>query len=315
MAQLSTINLRNKIVAEVEKVVVGREAEVNLLLTCLLAKGHVLLEGVPGMAKTLLAKSFSRCLNLKFKRVQFTPDMLPMDIIGGYIFNMKDREFEFKEGPVFTNILLADEINRAGPKVQSALLEAMQEQQVTVEGNTTKLPSPFMVIATENPLDFEGVYPLVESELDRFMMQVNFTYPDSRVEVNILRRNLAELDEENVSPVVTQEELKGIFYEVERVQISDEILDYLVDIADSTRNDSRIGLGASPRAMVQLTHCARANAFLDARSFVVPEDIKLVAPHVLSHRIRLERTAELKGMVGTPSSVISELLGVVKPPR
>src|SRR5487761_392635 len=185
MAQLSTINLRNKIVAEVEKVVVGREAEVNLLLTCLLAKGHVLLEGVPGMAKTLLAKSFSRCLNLKFKRVQFTPDMLPMDIIGGYIFNMKDREFEFKEGPVFTNILLADEINRAGPKVQSALLEAMQEQQVTVEGNTTKLPSPFMVIATENPLDFEGVYPLVESELDRFMMQVNFTYPDSRVEVNI----------------------------------------------------------------------------------------------------------------------------------
>lgn len=315
MAQLSTVNLRNKIVAEVEKVVVGREAEVNLLLTCLLAKGHVLLEGVPGMAKTLLAKSFSRCLNLKFKRVQFTPDMLPLDIIGGYIFNMKNREFEFKEGPVFTNILLADEINRAGPKVQSALLEAMQEQQVTVEGNTTKLPSPFMVIATENPLDFEGVYPLVESELDRFMMQVNFTYPDSRVEANILRRNLAELDEENISPVVTQEELKGIFYEVERVQISDEILDYLVDIADNTRNDSRIGLGASPRAMVQLTHCARANAFLDGRSFVVPEDIKLVAPHVLSHRIRLERTAELKGMVGTPSSVISELLGVVKPPR
>jgi MoxR-like ATPase len=315
LAQLSTVNLRNKIVAEVEKVVVGREAEVNLLLTCLLAKGHVLLEGVPGMAKTLLAKSFSRCLNLKFKRVQFTPDMLPMDIIGGYIFNMKNREFEFKEGPIFTNILLADEINRAGPKVQSALLEAMQEQQVTVEGNTTKLPSPFMVIATENPLDFEGVYPLVESELDRFMMQVNFTYPDSRVEANILRRNLFELNEENVSRVVTQEELKGIFYEVERVQISDEILDYLVDIAENTRNDSRIGLGASPRAMVQLTHCARANAFLDGRSFVVPEDIKLVAPHVLSHRIRLERTAELKGMVGTPSSVISELLGVVKPPR
>ncbi len=315
MTQVSTINLRTRILDEVQKVVIGRETEVSLLLTCLLARGHVLLEGVPGMAKTLLGKSFSRCLSLKFKRVQFTPDMLPLDIIGGYIFNMKNREFEFKEGPIFTNILLADEINRAGPKVQSALLEAMQEQQVTVEGNTSKLPLPFMVIATENPLDFEGVYPLVESELDRFMMKINFNYPDSVVEANILRRNLIELDAEHVSPVITQDELKAIFYEVDRVQISDEILNYLVEIAESTRTDSRIGLGASPRAMVQLAHCARANAFLDGRSFVVPEDIKFVAPHVLSHRIRIERTSELKGIVSTPDSLIAELLSVVKPPR
>jgi MoxR-like ATPase len=315
LAPVNASNLRNKILSEVEKVVVGRELEVNLLLTGLLARGHVLLEGVPGIAKTLLAKSFSKCLNLKFKRAQFTPDMLPLDIIGGYIFNMKNREFEFKEGPVFSNILLADEINRAGPKVQSALLEAMQEQQVTVEGNTTKLPSPFMVIATENPLDFEGVYPLVEGELDRFMMKINFNYPESKVEQNILRRNMTELDVESLSPVITQDELTQIIHEVDLVQISDEILAYLVDIADNTRNDSRIGLGASPRAMVQLAHCARANAFLDGRTFVVPEDIKLVAPHVLSHRIRIERTAELKGTVGTPSSVITELLSVVKPPR
>jgi MoxR-like ATPase len=315
LAQISTVNLRSKILSEVEKVVIGRNAEVNLLLLCLLARGHVLLEGVPGMAKTLLAKAFSKTLDLQFKRVQFTPDMLPLDVIGGYIFNMKEREFEFKQGPVFTNILLADEINRAGPKVQSALLEAMQELQVTVEGNTSKLPNPFMVIATENPLDFEGVYPLVESELDRFMMKVQFNYPDTKVESAILRRNLVQVDVEGISPVITKEELEALSYQVDRVQVSDELLDYVVKIADITRNDSRIGLGASSRAIVQLVHCARANAFLDGRNFVVPDDIKLVAPHVLAHRIRIDRTAILKGVVSTPASVISDLLGAVKPPR
>lgn len=315
LAQLSTINLRSKILTEVEKIVIGRTTEVNLLLLCLLARGHVLLEGVPGMAKTLLAKSFTRCLDLKFKRVQFTPDMLPLDVIGGYIFNLKNRELEFKEGPIFTNILLADEINRAGPKVQSALLEAMQELQVTVEGNTSKLPFPFMVIATENPLDFEGVYPLVESELDRFMMKINFNYPDTRVESDILRRNLLQVNVEGVSPVITREELEGLSYQVDHVQVSDEILNYVVALADSTRKDSRIGLGASPRAMVQLVHCARANAFLENRNYVIPEDIKLVAPHVLAHRVRIDRTAILKGLVETPESVIADLLGSVKPPR
>jgi MoxR-like ATPase len=312
---VGVVNLRNRILSEVGKIVIGREAEVNLLLVCLLARGHVLLEGVPGLSKTLLAKSFSRCLDLRFKRVQFTPDMLPLDIIGGYIFNMKNREFEFKEGPVFSNILLADEINRAGPKVQSALLEAMQELQVTVEGNTTKLPFPFMVIATQNPLDFEGVYPLVESELDRFTMKVSFDYPSTKIESDILKRNLVELSVEQISPVITQGELKGLFDQVDRIQVSQEILDYVVEIADNTRNDSRIGLGASPRAMVQLVHSARANAFLDGRTYVIPEDIKLVAPHVLSHRIRIDRTAMLKGVVGTPTSVIKDLLDVVKPPR
>ena len=297
------------------KLVVGREAEVNLLLVCLLARGHALLEGVPGISKTLLAKSFSRCLDLKFKRVQFTPDMLPLDIVGGYVFNMKNREFEFKEGPIFANVLLGDEINRAGPKVQSALLEAMQELQVTVEGYTSKLPFPFIVIATQNPLDFEGVYPLIESELDRFMMKISVNYPPFDVESDILKRNLSDLDVEQISPVVSQDELKGFFSQVDQVHVSDEILKYVVEIANSTRSDSRIGLGASPRAMVQLVHGARANAFLDGRTFVMPEDIKLLAPHVLSHRIRIDRTAMIKGVAGTPDSVISELLGVVKPPR
>lgn len=315
MAETNLANLRTKVLKEVGKVVIGRESEVNLLLICLLARGHVLLEGVPGISKTLLARAFSRCLDLKFKRVQFTPDMLPLDIIGGYIFNMKNREFEFKEGPIFANIVLADEINRAGPKVQSALLEAMQELQVTIEGNTSGLPFPFMVIATQNPLDFEGVYPLIESELDRFMMKVSFNYPDPRTESDILKRNLVDLNTGEISPVITQEDLKSLFFQVDRVQVSEEILKYTVDIADTTRNDSRIGLGASPRAMVQLIHSARANALLDGRNYVTPEDIKIVATHVLSHRIRIDRTAVLKGIVRTPNSVIEELLSVVKPPR
>jgi MoxR-like ATPase len=315
MAEAPIVSLRRKIVHEVGKLVIGREAEVNLLLVSLLARGHVLLEGVPGISKTLLAKSFSRCLDLKFKRVQFTPDMLPLDIVGGYVFNMKNREFEFKEGPIFANVLLGDEINRAGPKVQSALLEAMQELQVTVEGYTAKLPFPFIVIATQNPLDFEGVYPLIESELDRFMMKINFNYPTQDIESDLLKRNLSNIDVEQISPIVTQGELKSFFTQVDEVHVSDEILKYVVEIANSTRNDSRIGLGASPRAMVQLIHGARANAFLDGRNFVMPEDIKLLAPYVLSHRIRIDRTAMIKGVVGTPDSVISELLGVVKPPR
>jgi MoxR-like ATPase len=308
-------DLRSRILGEVSKVVIGRESELNLLLICLLAKGHVLLEGVPGISKTLLAKAFTKCLDLKFKRVQFTPDMLPLDIIGGFIFNMKDREFEFREGPIFANILLADEINRAAPKVQSALLESMQELQVTVEGYTSKLPAPFMVIATQNPLDFEGVYPLPESELDRFMMKVEFGYPASKVESDILRRNLSDLDVDVVSPVVGPNELSEIFSQVEAVKVSDEILDYVVRLGETTRSDSRIGLGASPRAMVQLVHSARANAVLEGRDYVAPEDIKFVAPYVLSHRIRIDRAASLKGLAGSPNSVINELLDVVKPPR
>ena len=315
MSKTNTQNLRDGVISEVGKVVIGREVEVNLLLVCLLARGHVLLEGVPGISKTLLARAFTKCLDLKFKRVQFTPDMLPLDIIGGYIFNMKNREFEFKEGPVFTNILLADEINRAAPKVQSALLESMQELQVTVEGNTSKLPFPFMVIATQNPLDFEGVYPLPESELDRFMMKISFDYPSSKTESDILRRNLVELNVDQISSVIAQEELHNLYTSVDRVHVSEEILSYVVELGENTRNDSRIGLGASPRAMVQLIQAARANAVLDNRDYIIPEDIKALATHVLSHRIRIDRTAMLKGIVRTPNAVIQELLGVVKPPR
>ena len=308
-------DLKPRVVEEVSRVVIGREKETVLLLTCLLARGHVLLEGVPGTSKTLLAKSFAKCLGLQFKRVQFTPDMLPLDIVGGFIFNMKTREFDFKEGPVFTNLLLADEINRAAPKVQSALLEAMQELQVTVEGVTSKLPFPFLVIATQNPLDFEGVYPLPESQKDRFMARISFGYPDMQVESEILKRNLRDLDIDEVKTVVTLPELKEMFRIVDSVQVTSEIMDYLSTIAKETRTDSRVNLGASPRAMVQLVHCAQANAALDGRNYVTPDDIKTLAGNVLAHRMRLDRSATLKGLATNSEVIIQQVLDTVKPPR
>jgi MoxR-like ATPase len=307
--------IRDKVVAEVGKVVVGREREVDLLLMCLVARGHVLLEGVPGVSKTLVANAFSKCLGLQFKRVQFTPDILPLDIIGGFVFNMKDREFEFRRGPVFTNILLADEINRAPPKVQSALLESMQELQVTVEGHTEKLPFPFMVIATQNPLEFEGVYPLPEGQLDRFMVKVSFKYPSKDVEASILKRNLSRIDLNEVKTVLTMGELDALVRQVDEVKVSDEVLSYLARVADATRTEGSLVLGASPRAMVQLVHCARAKALLDGRKFVTPDDIKSIASDVLTHRLTIDRAAALKGVSRNPEAILTAILDRVEPPR
>jgi MoxR-like ATPase len=307
--------LKDRVLAEVRKVVVGRDREASLLLTCLLARGHVLLEGVPGVSKTLLAKSFARCLNLEFGRVQFTPDMLPMDILGGFVFNLKTREFDFKRGPIFTGVILADEINRAPPKVQSALLEAMQEEQVTVEGHTEKLPSPFMVIATQNPIEFQGVYPLPEGQLDRFTARVRLEYQSWEVERDIIRRNLSELSADLVEPVVSPSELAEALIAVEKVSVSDELVSYLAEFGRASREDPRVILGASPRAMVHLVHAARASAYLDGRSFVIPDDIKSLAVPVLAHRLSVEQVATSRGGEAKSELIVKEVLDTVKTPR
>jgi MoxR-like ATPase len=294
-------DVRTKVVNEIGKIVVGREREIDLLLMCLLARGHVLLEGVPGVSKTLLANAFSRCLGLQFKRVQFTPDILPLDILGGFVFNLKNREFEFRKGPIFTNILLADEINRAPPKVQSALLESMQELQVTVEGYTETLLFPFMVIATQNPLEFEGVYPLPEGQLDRFMVKISFKYPTQEVESSILKRNLSSIDVADINTVVTLAELDALVREVENVRVSDDMIAYLARVASATRTEGSLVLGASPRAMVQLLRCSRARALLNGRTYVTPDDI--------------DRAAALKGVSKDPEAILTAILDRVEPPR
>jgi MoxR-like ATPase len=304
-----------RITDQTRKLVIGREAETRLILECLLARGHVLLEGVPGVSKTLLARAFAKCLGLEFKRVQFTPDMLPLDIVGGFVYDQMKREFQFKRGPVFTNILLADEVNRAPPKVQSALLEAMQELQVTVEGHTEPLPNPMIVLGTENPVEFSGVYPLPEGQLDRFMMKVVFSYQSPAVEAKVLQRNLEDLDFAVVEQVVQLDELRSFIGVVQKVNVSPDLLSYLATLAEEMRSDGRLELGPSPRAMVQLLHCSQSKAALDGRDFVTPDDIKTRAESVLAHRLRLGRAAVVKGSATSPSQVITEVLQRVEPPR
>ncbi len=310
--------LRERVLSEVGKVVVEKDREAQLLLEAILARGHVLLEGVPGVSKTLLSKSFARCMELSFGRVQFTPDMLPLDIVGGLVFNMKDRELEFRKGPVFTNILLADEINRAPPKVQSALLEAMQEGQVTVEGRTEPLPTPNMVIATQNSVEFRGVYPLPEGQLDRFMLKVIMSYPSRETESAIIQRNVSDGGLAEISGVVSREELLGAIGAVRKIMLTPQMLDYLSRIAAATRTDPRVELGASPRAVIQLTSCAQARAYLSGRDFVTPDDVKDLAPQSLAHRMILKHAvtvSEEEGGSTSTASVVREILETVNPPR
>jgi MoxR-like ATPase len=305
----------DKVVGEVSRFVVGREKETETLLMCLIARGHVLLEGPPGVSKTLLANTFSKCLGLEFKRVQFTPDIIPLDIIGGYVFNLKDREFEFRKGPVFTNILLADELNRSPPKVQSALLESMQERQVSVEGHTEKFPFPFMVIATQNPLEFAGVYPLPEGQLDRFMVKLNFEYPGVEAETSILERNLSDIEISEVKTVLTRSQLEELVRQVGAVKVSPEVLTYLAKVAKETRMVPSLALGASPRAMVQLLHCSRAKALLSGRDYVTPDDIRSIATADLSHRLTIDRTAVFRGGSKNPNDMLMSIFDRVEPPR
>ena len=277
-----------KVIAEVERAVVGKRDLLAAIMAAALAGGHILLEDYPGLGKTLIARSFATALGLDFKRIQFTPDLLPGDITGGYIFDRKNNRFDLRRGPIFANIILADEINRASPKTQSALLEAMQEEQVTLEGETLSLPEPFLVVATQNPIEYEGTFPLPEAQLDRFMLKLSVGYPNVTEEKEILqRRHDRKREEVMLSAVTSAAKLMKLRAAVETVYIDPDLEDYIARVVHATRGDRRVAVGASPRASLAFLKMARAHAALEGRDFVLPDDIKRFAVPILAHRIIL----------------------------
>jgi len=299
---------------EVERAVVGKRAALTLILTTVLAGGHVLIEDLPGMGKTLIARSFAAALGLQFTRVQFTPDLLPADLLGSTIYDMRTAHFEFRRGPIFANLLMADEINRTPPKTQAALLEAMAEGQVSIDGETHRLPSPFVVIATDNPIEFEGTYPLPEAQLDRFAVKVELKYLSERDETSMLRRRLDRGSAEaQVDQVVDADRLLAMQESVEQVSVHDDVLRYVVSLATATRNHPQVVVGASPRAELDLVQLARARALLNGRDFVMPEDVKALAVSAFSHRIGLRPEMWVRNMHG--SDVVEQLLKRLPVPR
>lgn len=286
---------------QVGRLVVGNQEAIDLLLVALLCEGHVLLEDVPGVGKTLLARGLAGSLGCSFRRIQFTPDLLPSDVTGVAIYNQRTTEFEFRPGPIFTQVLLADEINRATPRTQAALLEAMEERQVTAEGETRPLPRPFLVLATQNPIELEGTFPLPEAQLDRFLLRVRLGYPAEDDEKAIVRRFAGATPPPNVTPVLEAADLARMAQTVGAVHLGEPVLDYLVRLARATRALSAVRLGASPRATLALARAARALAALRGRAFVIPDDIKHLAPAVLAHRLVVDTTTfrgdEAEGLI------------------
>ncbi len=281
--------LSKQVVAEVERAIVGKRDLLEMIMAAMLAGGHVLLEDFPGLGKTLIARSFATALGLDFRRIQFTPDLLPGDITGGYIFNRDRNKFELRKGPVFANIILADEINRASPKTQSALLEAMQEGQVTLEGETLPLPEPFLVLATQNPIEYEGTFPLPEAQLDRFMLKLTVGYPNVEEEREILRRRRERRQDEAIlSKVTDAKQLMEMRQVVENVHVHKDLEEYIAKLVHETRQDRRVAVGASPRGSLAFLKMARARAALEGREYVTPDDIKHFATPVLIHRLILQ---------------------------
>lgn len=317
-------NVYYRLLTEFSKVIVGKSEILKLMTVALLSEGHILLEGVPGVAKTLMAKVFSQSLSLAFKRIQFTPDMLPSDIMGTFVFNVKTQEFIFRRGPVFANVILADEINRATPKTQSSLLEAMQERQVTVEGYTETLEQPFMVIATQNPVELEGTYTLPESQLDRFMFRLIVDYPNHEEGVRILQQTLKETDLLEVPKIASLQEILEVREFIRKsVHIDPDIMEYIVNIIEETRREEgKITLGGSPKASVHLLNACRALAVLEGRNYVVPDDVKQLAFPILNHRVMLKpqyisESSSLDNpyQYKTLNRLIGDLVSKIEPPR
>jgi len=292
----SVQDLGNKIIENVEKVIIGKHREVQLALVAMLCQGHILIEDVPGVGKTMLAKSLAKSVGCTFRRIQFTPDLLPSDITGVSIFNQKTREFEFRPGPIMAQIVLADEINRATPKTQSALLECMEERQVTVDERTYRMPEPFMIIATQNPIEYEGTFPLPEAELDRFLMRISLGHPKPEEEVQILDAQQYIHPIETLEQVATVEELKKAQEEIKSVYVDDLVKEYIVALVNATRTYPEVYLGASPRGSLALYKTGQALAALQGRDFVIPDDIKVLAEVTLAHRIIVSPSARIKNV-------------------
>lgn len=309
-------NGADRIRAEIGKIIVGQQDVVDLLIIALLSDGHVLIEGVPGVAKTLTAKLTAKTLSVGFSRIQFTPDLMPSDIIGSSIFNIKTQEFEFKRGPVFSNIVLCDEINRAPAKTQAALFECMQENQVTVDGAVHALMPPFMVLATQNPIEQEGTYRLPEAQLDRFLFKVLVNYPSLEDEFKIIsefQRLGGDLSPAQINPVLSAVELAEYRKKVREVHAEDKLMEYIARIVHQTRNNRNLILGASPRASLAILAGSKAKAAISGRDFITPEDIKYIALPVLRHRIQLTPESEMEG--GSPERAVAEILSMIEVPR
>jgi len=300
---------------EIAKMLIGQDKEIDLLLVAIFTGGHVLLEGVPGIAKTMLAKLLARTVDTGFSRIQFTPDLMPADVIGTAIFNMKTSQFDFQKGPVFSNFVLIDEINRAPAKTQAALIEVMEEKQITVDGVTHKMEAPFFIMATQNPIEQEGTYQLPEAQLDRFMFRIRMDYPELEDEKRILERYQSDFEQDFdlVNTVLNPEDVHRVFELIEQVYIKKEVLDYIARITVATRNSHFVYLGASPRASLWLLKASKAMAAMNGRDFVTPDDINLLAPYVLNHRIILSHEKELEGI--PTEKVVEELIETIEVPR
>ena len=294
------------VIENIEKVMIGKREIAELSIVALLAGGHVLLEDVPGVGKTMMVRSLSKSVGANFKRIQFTPDLLPSDVIGVSIYNPKTLQFEFRPGPIVGNIILADEINRTSPKTQAALLEAMEEASITIDGETLDISKPFFVMATQNPIEYEGTYPLPEAQLDRFLLKIKMGYPTAQQEIEVLRRVENRQPIQEIEAVMSVEELLKLQQHVKQVYVEDGVKSYIVDIARATRNHQNVYLGVSPRASIALMKAAQAYAFMQNRDFVKPDDVKYLAPFVFGHRLILAPEARYEGV--QPEDVIKEVI-------